>query len=203
MVETLTQDQIMHDKPFTHPEYSTSDLAMLNRMLGLLRQLLPELLAKPTATDYQYVQFEDDRQTQHKIVLPHRQRIPLAHDLTAVGFFGQAREVDHTRINDMEAHLIGEMGDQPGLMVYYNVYIPSVGWGNLVLFDAPHTKDAWGYDAVHRQAVGYSPEHYYSIRLHNGQLTGALLGEGQITLTLTKYLDFTHAEKWQGIRHYT
>ena len=203
MVETLTHNQMMPNRPFTDPEHSTRDLAMLNRMLGLLRRHLPNLLVQPTATDYQYVQFEDDRHTQHKIVLPHRQRIPSAHDLTAVGFFGQARDVDHTRINDMEAHLIGEMGHQLGLMVYYNVYIPSVGWGNLVLFDAPHTKDACGYDAVLRQAVGYSPEHYYSIRLHNGQLTGALLGDQPITLTLTKYLDFTHTEKWQGIRHYT
>ncbi len=202
MTEVLQPDHILPSRPFTHPDHSTSDLAMLNRMLGLLRQWLPSLLEQAVMGNYQYVQFEDDQHTQHKIVLPHRDQLPTAYDLTAVGFFGQAREVDHTRINEMETHLIGQMGDNLGLMVYYNVYIPSAGWGNLVLFDAPDTKDAWGYDAVHRQAVGYSPEHYHSIRLHNGRLKGALLGEGSITLTLTKYLDFTHAEKWQGIRHY-
>jgi hypothetical protein len=191
------------DRPFSDPDRTADDLAIMARMLTWLRRHV----ATTTATTGADATRRDDRVIdpdggQHRIVLPDPPRLLARHDLVVVGFFGQARaDVDHTAIVDLEAALVASMAGPDSPLVYDNVYWPGSGWGNLVLFGDEAAKEAWGRaDQRHADAIRRSPAHYHSIRLHNGVLPGGLMGDAPIRLVRTKYFDFATAPTWRAIR---
>jgi hypothetical protein len=182
---------------FAHADHGRRDLAVMNRMLGRLR-LHIEQVGADRAAGSRCDLFTDD-EGEHLIVLPHPDLLPITGELTAVGFFGQARSnIDHTPILDLEDALIEDMPSHAGLAAYYNVHWPDTGWGNLVLFVDDGAKDGWGHDQRHFDSIELSPRHYHSIRLHNGGLPGGLPGAGVIHLVRTKYLDFDRP--WRAVR---
>ncbi|CAN5656084.1 hypothetical protein BH20CHL7_BH20CHL7_14990 [soil metagenome] len=187
-------------RPFTAVELGEADLAVMERMLARLRRHVRETVGPGSAR-------RDDRFTDasdggvHRIVIPDSVALAATSDLAVVGFFGQARmDVDHTPIVDLEGALIADVAPGSGPLVYDNVFWPGEGWGNLVLFRDRAAKNAWGDDPRHAQAIARSPQHYHSIRLHNGVLPGGLLGDDHIRLTSTKYLDFSATPAWRAIR---
>jgi hypothetical protein len=196
MIE-LAADEVIAERPFTATPEGERDLEMMNRMLLRLRRHIGGIgLDAPSNA-----RFGDEGE--HMIILPHPELICLPSTLAAVGFFGQARaDVDHQPIIDLEHQLIDDMTNNPGLVAYYNVHWPGEGWGNLVLFVDFEAKDGWGHDDRHRRAVERSPDHYHSIRLHNGVLPGGLRGPNGIRLIATKYLDFEAGMQWRAIRRY-
>jgi hypothetical protein len=118
--------------------------------------------------------------------------------MSAVGFFGQARVVDHTPIAELESALVARAGSFAGLLAYYNVQLPGGRYGNLVLFDHPgarlHVRD----DPAHGDAIRRTPQHYHSIRLHIGSFPEGIHGE--LLLERTRYFDFDCDPAWQALR---
>lgn len=182
---------------FASTEHTVRDLSTMNRMLARLRRHVAECapISQP-----RHDHIADDVE-EHLIVLPRPQSIDAADDLVVVGFFGQARsDVDHSPILSLEADLIGEMSGADGIVAYYNAHVPGDGWGNLVLFTTDAAKERWGRGPLHDHAIGRSPIHYHSIRLHNGELPCGLPGDAVISLTSTKYLDYSMVPAWRAVR---
>jgi hypothetical protein len=87
-----------------------------------------------------------------------------------------------------------------GLLSYYDVELVKGAYGNLILFTSPEGPQRWRENAVHRRAVEISPGSYHEIRLHQGSFAGCLLDGGQLTLTRTRYLDYSGPEVWRAVR---
>ncbi len=124
-------------------------------------------------------------------------------DVAAVGFFGQIRpEVNHGPIMDLENELIDQLPATPGLLTYYNLHRPKLGYGNLVLFVSEDAKDGWRDNNTHGLAVDKTPDHYYSVRLHNGLIPDGVMGSASLVLLRTKYYDFRTVPHWRAVREY-
>lgn len=150
---------------------------------------------------------KDEAGLRHLLVIPSTRALIESSDLTAIGFFGRAREgVDHEVLFDLEEALIERMKayGEVGLLSYYDVelMLPKGAYGNLILFSTPDVPPEWYRDEVHGRAVELSPGHYHEVRLHKGHLPGRILDGGQITIDRTKYLDFEGAEVWFGLREF-
>lgn len=198
---TLAPDAVVADRPFTALEHSAADLRVMDRMLVRLRRHVAEVVV-PSGSASRDDRLSDPDGSQLKIAIPAVAAALVPRDLVAVGFFGQARmDVDHAPIIDLEAALIADLAQEPGLLVYFNLFWPGVGWGNLVLFDGWEAKDRWGRDDPrHIESVRRSPAHYHSIRLHNGVVAGGLPGVGGIRLVRTRYLDYSGDRPWRAVR---
>ena len=201
MIE-LRSDERVAGRPFTGPDWTRKDEAVLRRMWMRLRRHVATLADDgPGALGARFDRVSDPDASVHTIVLPDLSRALRADDLFGVGFFGQARRrVDHTPIMDLEAALIADMPWTPGLVAYYNAYQPAAGWGNLVLFADEVAERGWGDDPRHVDAVRRSATHYHSIRLHHARAVGGLRGTGPIDIIRTRYIDYRDDRPWRAIR---
>lgn len=195
------------DRPFAALASTREDLAVMERMLEQLRQHIEALPAKITQSTQPAQRSRDDLfadsvgQGIHRIVITDTARVRELGDLVVVGFFSQARlDVDPRPIVELENALIADMPRESSPLVYYNVHWPGVGWGNLVVFTDAAAERAWGHDPRHHEAVGRSPAHYHSVRLHIGDLPGGILGREAIHLRRTRYFDFSGPEPWRANR---
>lgn len=150
---------------------------------------------------------KDEAGRRHLLVVPRTEALIGAANVTAIGFFGRAREgVDHSVLFGLEEELVSRMKTYGavGLLSYYDVELlmPKGSYGNLILFSTPEVPEEWYRDEVHRRAVQLSPGHYHEVRLHKGRVPGRLLDGGRITIERTKYLDFQDAEVWFGLRRF-
>lgn len=192
------------DRPFAALALTRDDLAVMERMLEQLRkhiETLPAVTTQPAqrSRDDQFT--DSDGQGIHRIVITDTARVREPGDLVVVGFFSQARlEVDPRPIVELENALITDMPRESSPLVYYNVHWPGVGWGNLVVFTDLAAERAWGHDPRHHEAVGRSPAHDHSVRLHIGDLPGGIFGRGAIHLRRTRYFDFSGPEPWRADR---
>ena len=185
-------------RPFSTPDWTRKDSAVLSRMFSRLRTHAATYARD--AGDRLDKLTEPDGSV-HTIVLPDLERMRRVGDLFGVGFFGQARRnVDHTPIMELEAALIADMPRTAGLVAYYNAFDPDEGWGNLVLFEDAVAERAWGGDPRHIDAVRRSATHYHSIRLHHALAAGGLLGSGPIEIIRTRYLDYAEDPPWRAVR---
>lgn len=198
MIE-LGSDERVAGRPFTAPDWTRKDEAVLRRMWSRLRGHVASIAADRPGDRLDRIR--NPESSVHTIVLPDLARALRTEDLFGVGFFGQARRrVDHTPIMELEAALIADMPTTPGLVAYYNAFHPTAGWGNLVLFADEALERAWGDDPRHVDAVRRSATHYHSIRLHHARAIGGLLGEGTIEIIRTRYIDYRDARPWRAIR---
>jgi hypothetical protein len=192
------------DRPFAALALTREDLAVMERMLEQLRQhieALPAVTTQPAQRRRDDHFADPDAQGIHRIVITDTARVREPRDLVLVGFFGQARlDVDHRLIVELESALIAAMAGEGSPLVYYNVHWPGVGWGNLVVFTDAAAERAWGHDPRHHEAVGRSPAHYHSVRLHTGDLPAGIFGRGAIHLRRTRYFDFSGPEPWRAER---
>ena len=203
----LGPEEVMADRPFT-------DLAHTLREAGILREMLAEERAR-------VMEWADGgRSHGREVVLRQRNEagrrcllvVPDVHalihapELSAVGFFGNAREeVDHAILFSLEDELVDDMAASrgEGLLSYFDLELDARGrYGNLVLFASPEASETWPANPIHRRAVEIAPRHYTTIRLHKGLVPGGLLGNGEVRISRTRYLDFTGAEGWRGLRHF-
>jgi hypothetical protein len=200
---TLAPDAILPDRPFTALEHTLDDLRVMNQMLAALRRHVADVVIPSAATNRDDRFVDPDSGGHYKIAIPDATRVTDPGDLVAVGFFGQARmDMDHRPIVDLENALIADLAADPGIVVYENLFWPSVGWGNLVLFGDWDAKDRWGrIDPRHAEAIRRSPTHYHSIRLHNGLVEGGLPGESGVRLVRTRYLDYSGDRPWRAVRY--
>ena len=189
-------------RPFTDPERTTADAAVMDRMLQRLRrearswpswQTSAELLkhARTGCRDW--------------LVVPNAPALAGAHDVTVVGFFGDLRPgMDHSAIYQLEADVVARLGRYApaGLLGYYDAEIAPALHGNLVLFGTGEVPPEWHRDRVHAAAVASAPRHYRVVRLHRGMIRGALLGRGHLVIRRTRYIDFGQQPAWHGLRRF-
>jgi hypothetical protein len=196
---TLGAADSVAGKPFTELAETARDVAELSSMLqrerasvrGCDRQAGPAVIERE----------EDGRR--HFLALPDVAALFAARDVTAVGFFGQARASrDSAVLFALEREVVESfpLYATRGLLSYYDVELDDSRFGNLILFATPDVPAEWYENAAHERAVEISPQHYHSVRLHKGSIPGPLLGEGGLTLERTKYFDFDTDPPWRAIR---
>jgi hypothetical protein len=188
--QLLGPAQAVAGRPFADPARTRDDLATLARMHAAL--LAESRTARPRE------RWEGADGSTHWLVVPDWERLRAARPIAAVGFFGQARPVDHAPIMTLEAAIVSRAGAFDGLLGYHNARLAEGGWGNLVLFDAResalHVRD----DRTHREALALTPAHYRSLRLHAATLPEGIAGP--LALVRTRYFDFAGDPPWLAVR---
>jgi hypothetical protein len=126
-------------------------------------------------------------------------------DVTAVGFFGALRAgVDHAVLFEIEREVAATFPafTRFGFLSYFDVGPQHGRYGNLVLFTSAGVPEEWHANPAHRRALAAAPEHYRHIRLHEARIPGPFLGNGELVIERTLYLDFTGERLWRGLRRY-
>ena len=192
----------MPARPFTDPERTLADAAVMGRMLRLLRR---EARSWPSWRTSVELLKHTRAGCRHWLVVPSAPTLAGAHDVTVVGFFGDLRSgMDHSAIYQLEADVVARLGRYAGvgLLGYYDAEIAPAVHGNLVLFGTSEVPPAWHRDRVHAAAVALAPRHYGAVRLHGGIIRGALLGRGHLAIQRTRYFDFGQQPAWHGLRRF-
>lgn len=187
-------------RAFTDPERTLADVAVMDRMLTRLRGQTPSWASGPGSVEVLEYPAAGLR---HWLVVPGTRALLAAHQVTAVGFFGDLRPgVDHGPIYQLEADIVGRLPRYAatGLLAYYDAELEPGVHGNLVLFGAPEVPPGWHSDAVHARAVALAPHHYRCIRLHRGLIRGPFVATSGIAVRRTRYFDFAAEPAWRGLR---
>ena len=204
----LGPEDVLPERPFT-------DAANTSREAGVMRLMLEHERGRarawadagPNAPPRVVIREHDEAGRRHLLVVPSTRALLASPRLTAIGFFGRPREdVDHSVLFGLEDELIERMGTygEVGLLSYYDVELelPKDRYGNLILFSTPDVPEEWYRDGVHRRAVELSPGHYYEVRLHKASVPAGILDRAGLTVERTKYVDFTGADVWFGLRRF-
>ena len=202
----LAPDEVVEGRPFTAPESTEQDAAVMRDMLALLRARARGWLQSPPEGPGTLVRELDEAGCRTWIRVPDRQALLAADELTAVGFFGQAREdLDHARIHHLEERIVDTLELIAGVLSYFNLELPgnaaSRRYGNLILCAAPDVPVRWRAHALHRRAVELAPRHYHSARLHAGIVRSPLLGDAELVVLRTRYYDFDGEPAWLAVRY--
>lgn len=200
--ELLAGQEKLPARPFTDPERTLADVAVMDRMLRRLRREARSWPSWRTSVEL----LEHTRAgCRHWLVVPDAPALGGAEDVTVVGFFGDQRPgMDHSAIYQLEADVVARLGRYApvGLLGYYDAEIAPALHGNLVLFATSEVPPEWHRDRVHAAAVAITPRHYSVVRLHRGVIRGALLGRGHLVIQRTRYFDFGQQPAWQGLRRF-
>lgn len=198
--EALGARQRVRGKAFTNPERTLADVAITDRMLARLRVQARSWVGCPGSAE---LLEQPAGGLRHWLVVPRTSALLAAHQVTAVGFFGDLRPgVDHTAIYQLEAEVVGRLPRyaEAGLLAYYDAELDRGVHGNLVLFGASGVPSQWHRDVVHARAVALAPHHYRCVRLHSGLIRGPFLGTGRLAVARTRYFDFRAESAWRGLR---
>lgn len=189
-------------RPFTHPSHTDEDVLAMMRILALQREV-----ARTWGPDIDGPGISErvHGETRQLLAVPDGRALLRARDVTAVGFFGELRAgVDHAELFDHE-HAIARTFPEfapDGFLSYFDFGPEHGRYGNLILFWTPDVPDAWHRSPVHRAAVAVAPLHYHHIRLHRGRIPGPFMGDGQVEVRRTQYLDFDGPQPWRALRTY-
>jgi hypothetical protein len=200
--ELLAAQERLPARPFTDPERTLADAAVMDRMLRRLRR---EARSWPSWRTPVEMLKHTRAGCRHWLVIPDALALGGAHDVTVVGFFGDLRPgIDHSAIYQLEADVVARLGRYAaaGLLGYYDAEIAPALHGNLVLFATREVPSEWHRDRVHAAAVASAPRHYRVVRLHQGTIRGELLGRGHLVIQRTRYFDFGQQPAWQGLRRF-
>ena len=200
--ELLAGHERLPARPFTDPEHTLADAAVMNRMLERLRR---EARAWPSCRMSVEALEHTRAGCRHWLVVPSAPALSAAEDVTVVGFFGDQRPgMDHSAIYQLEADVVARLGRYApvGLLGYYDAEVAPGVHGNLVLFATHKVPSKWHRDLVHAKAVALTPRHYSIVRLHRGIICGALLDRGHLIIKQTRYFDFGHHPAWRGLRRF-
>jgi hypothetical protein len=198
--ELLAAHERLRARPFTDPERTVADAAVMDRMLQRLRREARSWPSSPASAE---VLKRTRAGCRHWLVVPSAPALAGAHDVTVVGFFGDLRPgMDHSAIYQLEADVVARLGRYApvGLLGYYDAEIAPALHGNLVIFGTREAPSEWHRDRVHAAAVASAPHHYSVVRLHRGMIRGALLGPGHLVIQRTRYFDFRQQPAWHGLR---
>jgi hypothetical protein len=200
--ELLAAHERLRARPFTDPERTVADAAVMDRMLQRLRREARSWPSSPASAE---VLKRTRAGCRHWLVVPSAPALAGAHDVTVVGFFGDLRPgMDHSAIYQLEADVVARLGRYApvGLLGYYDAEIAPALHGNLVLFATCEVPPEWHHDRMHAAAVALAPRHYRVVRLHRGMIRGALLGRGHVVIQRTRYFDFGQQPAWYGLRRF-
>ena len=197
----LAPDTLVEGRPFTAPANTGQDAAVMTTMLGRLRAMARGWLeSAPTGVGFA-VRRVDASGLRTWVRVPDRAALLAAGNLTAIGFFGQARgEIDHRPIHELEAAIVATLEHVAGMLSYYDQELPHGRYGNLILCSDPEVAVRWRAHELHRRAVELAPRHYHSARLHGGAVCSPLLGDADVTVLRTRYYDFDSHPPWLAVR---
>jgi hypothetical protein len=136
----------------------------------------------------------------HWLVVRELRELAQSGPVFGVGFFGQARDVDHTPILNLERDLLARAPQFPGLLAYYNVRFATGQWGNLVLFASDDDPVRVRTDPTHLEALARTAGHYESVRLHRLRFPDGAVGRTAPALESTLLIDFTETPPWRAVR---
>lgn len=202
----LAPDERLTDREFVDPTHNQGDLAALEymraRLIAMLRDA-PPAAAEPPNREVPIRYASEPTGQVHRMVILAPQRLIEHPNLAVVGFCGQKRaDANAELLQAVDAELLQEFLHHTYVLSYSSIELPDGNWANLVLLDDPTGIEHWRASQRHAYAAReLSPQHYQSIRLHNGVLPGGL-GAPQIVLTSTKYYAFEPAGWWQAMRMY-
>jgi hypothetical protein len=178
-------------REFTDPARTLDDLAALARLRASLAARVRSGFAGGTWT------VAGDS---HWLVVPALSALAQRGPVFGVGFFGQARDVDHTPILNLERDLLARAPQFPGLLAYYNVRFATGQWGNLVLFVSEDDPARVRTDPTHLEAHARTADHYRSVRLHRLRFPDGAVGQTAPVLESTLLIDFTETPPWRAVR---
>jgi hypothetical protein len=191
-------------KPFADPIRVERDQEALRHLLAHERERARAWVDDlPGSTKDVLVRETDAEGHRHLLVVPDTRALLDAPDPMVVGFFGRPRaDADLPLLFQLEEELVASMSAYAagGLLSYYDVELVKGAYGNLILFATPEGPANWRENPAHGRAVDISPRNYHEIRLHHGTLSGRLLDGGTLTVTRTKYLDYSEPEVWRAVR---
>jgi hypothetical protein len=199
--EVLAAAERLSARPFTDPERTAADAAVMDQMLRRLRREARSWPRGQTSAEV----LKHTHGCRDWLVVPSASALADARDATVVGFFGDLRPgMNHSAIYQLEADVVARLGRYApvGLLAYYDAELAPALHGNLVLFGTGGVPPHWHRDRVHAAAVASAPRHYRAVRLHRGMIRGALLGRGHLVIARTRYLDFTQQPAWHGLRRF-
>ena len=195
----LAPDTLVEGRPFAAPAKTKEDAAVMAAMLARMRAFARGW--NESEAGGFLVRGPDARGLRTWVRVPDRAALLAAGELTAIGFFGQARkEVDHGPIDELEAAIVDTLERVPGMFSYYNQELPHGRYGNLILCSGPDAALRWHTHGLHRRAVELAPRHYHSARLHDGVVGSPLLGNADVNVRRTRYYDFDSSPTWLAVR---
>lgn len=199
----LNPSETVAGRPFTIPEGSVADIAVLQYMVDTLRRILKQPQAIPDHPRPLVLNLEEVGGRIHRIALAQPEVLYKATELTVVGFCGQKRpNIDREPVDAVDEKLISEFPRHKHLLSYSTLQLESGNSCNLVLFDQPQGLNHWAMSETHTQAVKLSPAYYAVVRLHNANLPGGLMSNNRLSLTRTKYFDFQDNPPWRAVREF-
>jgi hypothetical protein len=204
----LTAEELLPDRPFTHPHHIAADGEVLRYLARTLHETVRQLehslgRLRPVV---QFYQEPDGRY--HRQVLIRPEQLEGSH-LAIVGFFGWRRpQADRGPIERMDTAMLEELPQQEGLLAYCSLALGggdashhAVNFGNLVVFSGPEAKARWHASERHRYAAAsLAPNYYASVRIYNGLLPHGLSRPESLQLHLVKYFDYATTPAWLGQR---
>lgn len=200
----LSPSEIVAGRPFTIPEGSIADIAVLQYMVDTLRRILKQPQAIPDHPRPLVLSLEEVGGRIHRIALAQPEVLYEVAELTVVGFCGQKRPTtDRKPVDAVDELLISEFPQHKHLLSYSTLQLECGNCCNLVLFDHPQGLNHWAMSKTHVQAVKLSPDYYTVVRLHNANLPGGLMSNNKLILTRTKYFDFQDNPPWRAVREFT
>ena len=201
---TLQPTDVLHNRPFTHPNHIVGDLNSLRYMVDQLcmfmeaphlyeRRSPPIVVHQPPVDQWTY-----------RLVIVRPEELRAEQELTFVGFLGQRRDdADEELAHEFDRALVAEIPDYPGLLSYSTMALISGNYSNLVLFTNPAAKQQWSRSQAHAQAVNrLAPDYYLSVRLYNGVLPRGIHASRDLRATRVKYYDYQDDPWWHAVREF-
>lgn len=204
---TQPVDEQLGGRPFTDLKQTTGDLLLLEELLTRLRSLVGALAMAGVSYPQQHiVEYYDDGRY-FRFVLNNWQALVNLPKFVVVGFCGQRRkDVSAEQIAEIDAldvSMVNELKQHKGMVLYSTGVRTDGDYSNLILFESFEHLSVLGNSRPHSKASKhFSPNYYYSTRIHDGVLDGALFSSALPQLRRTRYWDFTCQPTWQGERIY-
>lgn len=201
---SLEVDQIVAERPFTHPDHTLQDLATMRFMA----QQLIENYGDPVVCDFgpgKKPICQSDPQGRHfRIYYVNADLLFSQQEITAVGFFGEKRQTASIQpLIQADRQFESTFNDHPGLLSLSTRRLSNGDFGNLVLFTSPEARDHWAYSQLHRELVAkISPPYYRNIRLNNAFMPQGLTAPDDIQLRRVKYIDYNSEPHWRAVREF-
>ena len=206
----LGPDEVLSDRPFTDPANTEREADIMRSMLDHERDLARGWQNAGSDAPAKVVSNEnDDAGLRHLLVVPNTQALIDSADVTAIGFFGKAREeVDHEVLFGLEEALIGRMESygEVGLLSYYDVELAAAE-GLLRQSDPLLDVRRSGRVVPRRRAPASRAALARATTTPSGftraESRGRVLNGGQLAIERTKYLDFEAPDIWFGLRTFS
>lgn len=198
---SLGVDDILAERPFTHPRHTNNDQNILQQLAAILYPLAIRWQQASGRPQPHIIHTNDAAGQPHRIILVRPQTLLAQRPLTLVGFFGQQRpQADDSRLYPLDDVLVQELPTHPDILSYSSVARPCGNYANLVLFACPEGKQRWSRSQTHAHAVDLAPDFYTSVRIYNGRFPQGLHPDATPHLDTVKYFDYDSQPVWRAVR---